>query len=60
MEADILLCQLVGHLYSFLFSLEGRASFAGRDSALSVDSRVTWGASGDNDVATAICAAPSV
>ena len=46
--------QFVGRLYSFLFSLEGRAPFAGPDSALTVESRVTWGSSCDNDAAVCV------
>ena len=38
-----LMYQFEGLSHSFLLSMEGRAQFAGRDSVLTVDSRVTWG-----------------
>ena len=59
MEGDILLYQFLSHLQSFLFGLEGRASFAGRDSAMTEDCRVTWVVSGENDdnATTVICIA---
>ena len=57
MEGDILLYQIEGFSHSFLFSLEGRAPFAGRDSTLTVNSRVTWGVRGDSDGVTDVCAA---
>ena len=54
---DILLYLSKGCSHSFLFGLERRAPFAGRESALAVDTRVTCGASDDNDATTAVCIA---
>ena len=56
-EGNVLLHQLEDRSQSFLFGLEGRAPYTGWDSALTMDSRVTWRASCDNDATTAICAA---
>ena len=64
MEGDIVLYNFEGCLHRFLFGLEGRAPFAGRNSALTVDSGFTWGVSCDNDAVPPFAlwyvAAPSV
>ena len=52
MEGEILPYKFEGCSHSFLFGLEGRVPFSGLDSALTVQSMVTWEASGDNDAAT--------
>ena len=56
-EVDILLYQFEGRSHIFLFGLEGRAPLAGWESALKVDSMVTWVGIIDNDSATAVCVA---
>ena len=43
--------------HSYLLSLEGQEQIIGRGSALTVDSRDTLGASGDNDAVIAVCVA---